>query len=430
MPFARRLATAKGLLREVDAGTIQLGSEEEHVGGEEDEGDDEDADEDGGGLVGVGLCLGDESVLEVGGDSGDVVACVVVGLVDDTSGSEWRLALSGTLVEAFAHLDDKVLVLVVVSVVVLVDVLWLHAVEAVHGDEAGAGEWEVVSGELAVGVGSSVSIGEDGALVVGEHTKVDGTSVLCAVWSDEVLDLLFLVELTVVVVVVIFLELGLLALDVLAHLELLLLLLFVVLVWVVLGADVLDAVGDEAVVLADVAVEVIALAIIVLAVALVVGGVLAQLLVVLLHALEVGLEEAVHVDDVVSVSGVASSGVLDGAGVRWAQAEADEALALDANILLAVGLLVPLVDVEAALELDGEVSDPGEVDLLVVGVLETTGLAHEGLSDLGFGLEGVDLDWLHWGGGSGGGRDGHGEDGKEELHLCCSGLVFVFFGFV
>ena len=100
--------------------------------------------------------------------------------------------------------------------------------------------------------------------------------------------------------------------------------------------------------------------VVVLPVALVVAFLLVDLALVLpllLDALEVGREEGVHVHDVVAVSGVAAGAGLVLAGVGGTEAEADEPLGRHADVLVAVGVSVPLGDFVTSLEFQGVVGN-------------------------------------------------------------------------
>lgn len=270
-----------------------------------------------------------------------------------------------------------------------------------------------------------VVLNKVGAELIGEDTHVDLAALVGAVGTHEVLGLLLgLIELTalVVVLVVLVVVVGVLVeLDLGAREHIFDLGLFVVILVLVL---VVGLVG----VLLDAVVHVVVHEAVVLAVLLVVGILAAAIGIrVVLAELElvlpVGCEEGVHVDDVVTVGAVAAAGVLIGARAGGAEAEANEALGLDLGLVLAVGILVPLGDVVAALELDGVVGDPGELDFLVLVVLvllfELTSLGEDAHAELGVGLDGAGGDVLAGDGdllgrsNGKGGRDG----GESELHL-------------
>ena len=370
---------AANLLGKVDLGAIELGLEVVNVSAEEDEGYGEDANEDGGGLSLGGGSLNDDAILSHNLDALDVVAGVLVG-VTDVLVVELGLALTGVGVNRLPGLLDLIGVIVVV-LVVLVLLLVLLGGDALHVHEGLGGIGELVAaGHLIVEV--VVILNEVGAELIGEDTHEDLAALIGAVGPHEVLDLLLgLLELTavaVVAVVVLPVVVGVLVEVDLAALEHLLdlgLLIAIVLLVLVLG---LVGVLVDAVVHAGVNKAVVLAVLLVVGVLAVAGG-LGVDLAVLELVLSVGLEEGVHVDDVVTVGAVAAAGVLVGARGGGAEAEADEALGLDEGLVLSVGLLVPLGDVVASLELDGVVGDPGELDLLVLVLVllllvELTGL--------------------------------------------------------
>ena len=413
---------AANLLGKVDLGAIELGLEVVNVSAEKDEGYGEDANEDGGGLALGGGSLDDDAILSHNLDALDVVAGVLVG-VTDVLVVELGLALSGVGVNSLPGLLDLIGVIVVV-VVVLVLLLVLLGGDALHVHERLGGVGKLVTaGHLVVEV--AVILNKVGAELIGEDTHEDLATLVGAVGAHEVLDLLLgLLELTavaVVAVVVLPVVVGVLVEVDLAALEHLLdlgLLIAIVLLVLVLG---LVGVLVDAVVHAGVH-EAVVLAVVLVVGVLAVAGGLGVDLAVLELVLPVGLEEGVHVDDVVTVGAVAAAGVLVGARGGGAQAEADEALGLDEGLVLAVGLLVPLGDVVASLELDGVVGDPGELDLLVlvlVLLVELTGLGEDAVTELGVGLDGAGGDVLAGDGdllGRGNGEGGR-ESGESELHL-------------
>lgn len=421
---------AANLLGKVDLGAIELGLEVVNVSAEKDEGYGEDANEDGGGLALGGGSLNDDAVLSHNLDALDVVACVLVG-VTDVLVVELGLALSGVGVNHLPGLLDLISVPVVVAVVLIL-LLVLLGGDAIHVHEGLRGVGELVAaGHLVVEVG--VVLNKVGAELIGEDTHEDLAALVGAVGAHEVLDLLLcLLELSLVaivavvaivvlpVVVGVLVEVDLAALEHLLDLDLLIAIVLLVLVLGLVGVLV------DAVVHASVNIAVISAVLLVVGVLTVAGG-LGVDLAVLELVLPVGLEEGVHVDDVVAVVAAAAAGVLVGARGGGAEAEADEALGLDEGLVLSIGLLVPLGDVVASLELDGVVGDPGELHLLVLVLLlllvELTGLGEDAVAELGVGLDGAGGNVLAGNGdllGRGNGEGGR-ESGESELHLlyCC-----------
>mmetsp|Transcript_1774 Transcript_1774/g.3938 ORF Transcript_1774/g.3938 Transcript_1774/m.3938 type:complete len:375 (+) Transcript_1774:916-2040(+) len=309
-----------------------------------------------------------------------------------------------------------------VVVVVVVGVLRFLAGHALGPDHGGVGVREGLAvGQGREGLASAVLVGELGAGLLREESEVDVPSVLGTVGADEVFDLLLLLQPSVVIV----LELVIAALGHFLEFPFLLLFLLVVVVGVAVDA-VLHALAHVAVVFADFLVEVITLVLAVADTVAVFLLVLAGVFLILLNGLEVRREVIVHADDVVSVSLAAPSGTLHGASVRGTQTESHETLGGNAHVLIAIGLLVPLLGVVTSLEFEGHVGDPGVVDLLVV--VEATGLGHDLLSDLGGGrygglgdgvggqFAGSDLRLDLFAGAGGGEADGGREDGERELH--------------
>ena len=412
------IRNAANLLGKVDLGAVELGLEVVNVSAEEDEGYGEDANENGGGLALGGGSLDDDSILSHNLDALDVVAGVLVGVV---LVAEPGLALAGGRVDSLPGLLDLIGILVVV-LVVLVLLLVLLGGNALHVNKGlGRVGKLVAAGHLVVEF--VVVLNKVGAVLIGEDTHVDLAALVGAVGTHEVLGLLLgLLELTALVVVLVVLvvvvgvlvELDLGAREHIFDLGLFVVVLLVLVLVVGLVGVLLDAVVHagvhEAVVLA------VLLIVGILAAALGIRVVLAVLELVL----PVGAEEGVHVDDVVTVGAVAAAGVLVGARAGGAEAEANEALGLDLGLVLVVGILVPLGDVVAALELDGVVGDPGVLDFLVLVVLvELTSLGEDAHAELGFGLDGAGGDVLAGDGdllgrsNGKGGRDG----GESELHL-------------
>ena len=292
---------ATDLIGKVDGCSVELGLQVVDVGSQENEGNHEDANEDGGGLVGLGSNLGDDTILADNLDSSNVVAGVLVGLVNVSRGSKSGFALSGSLVDLFAHLNNFVFVIGIISFVVVFSRFFTR--HAVHGDQTVVRVGEASSSHVAVSRRTSVVVGEGSACVIGEKTKVDSSTLFSAVGSHVVFNLL-LFKLTVVLV-----EIGLLTLNGILEVELLfLLILTIFFVGVSVGTDILNSVGNVTVVLADIGIEIVSLVVVVIAVTDHFLGVLAPVLIVVIDGIKVGLQEGVHVDDVVTVSFLAATG--------------------------------------------------------------------------------------------------------------------------
>mmetsp|Transcript_29492 Transcript_29492/g.53496 ORF Transcript_29492/g.53496 Transcript_29492/m.53496 type:complete len:472 (-) Transcript_29492:79-1494(-) len=412
------------LLRDkVDLGTVELGLEVVRIPAEKNEGGSKKPNEDGGSGVLGSRSTDDDSVLAHDLDALHEVAPVVVGVLNVKS----VLALAGGLVKLLAALLDLVRILLAVVAVVVVLIGRFLAGHALGSDHGGIGVRKALARhERIVGGTAAVIIGELGAGLLGEDAQVNAGSGVGAVSANVVRDLLLVLLEPTLLAVFVVLHLELAALGHLAEFHLLLLFLFVVVVGVVVDA-VLHALGHVAVVLADLLVEAIVGVLPVADAVTVLLLVLAGVLLVLLDGLEVSLEVGIHVDDIVSVSGVASPGTLHGARVRGTKAEPDQTLGGNAHVLLVVGLVIPGLGVVASLELEGHVGDPGVIDLVVVGVFETTGGGHELSAHLGGGADGgfggdvvlLDLPAHLLGGGE---AEGGGEDGKSKLHggyFCC-----------
>jgi hypothetical protein len=103
-----------------------------------------------------------------------------------------------------------------------------------------------------------------------------------------------------------------------------------------------------------------------------------NIVLVFFNGLQVGSNKRVHVDDVISVLGGAPSGFGRAARVRCAETKANEALRLDAHVILVLCIGVPLADVMTALELDRV---PREKAIVDIGIsVESTSLGEETLA--------------------------------------------------
>jgi hypothetical protein len=403
---------ATALLGQVDRCTIKLGLEVVHVGGEENKGNDKDTNEDRGGLVGGGRSLNDGAVLADNLDSLHVGTGVVIGVLGD-AGESSRLALSGLGVDLFAGFNNLIGVVGIVSVVV--PFFRLLARDAVQVDEAGVAVGKLLSvGKVLEHLLATVFVSKGGALVVGEHTEEDLSSLRGTVGSKEVLNLLLL-ELTTSVV-----EVVLATLHVILEIEVFFLLL-VVSVGVLNITLVSNALINQTIVDAVVLVKTTA-AVILVAVAAHFLHVLTTVFPVAGTGFEEYIKEYIQVDDVVAVPAVASTGVGRTAFVRGTEAESSKTLGLNTNILFAVGLFVPLRDVVTSLELDGVSSNPGVVNLVIF--FDTTSILHDLVSKRRVGLDSVTkVDLLgrplvvaenrHGGRGR-----SQGHESEKELHDC------------
>mmetsp|Transcript_3914 Transcript_3914/g.9486 ORF Transcript_3914/g.9486 Transcript_3914/m.9486 type:complete len:436 (+) Transcript_3914:4417-5724(+) len=349
----------------IDLGPSQLRSEVVDVSCQKDGGGQEEADEDGRSL---GLVCGgcsDDTVLTDDLDTADVTTCRLVGVVDTHLG----LALSSDLVDVLACLADF-------SVGTA-----RHTVEV----DDGLGRVRQLDAVVLHLEDLFTLVGEDGTCVVHEDTDVDLSTLLGAVGTDVVLD--------VVVVVVVVSVVGELAAAV-----------------VVVLHGLARHEGREV----DVAVSVVGE----LTLSVVVH-------VVLLHLVQVRLEVCFHVDDVVTVVGRASEACSTRlARVGGAHAETNKALGLDADILLIFGILVPLLDVVTSLELHAVSREEGDIDIVpvevlvvvavvvVVVVVQLTGVLHQGFRGHDIAVVGVDDGF-----GTGTCEEGsQGEDGNTRKH--------------
>jgi len=136
---------------------------------------------------------------------------------------------------------------------------------------------------------------------------------------------------------------------------------------------------------------VVIIAIIVVAGTLVIHGVFAVVFSILLDRFKVGIEVGVHVDDVVAIPLLAAVGTLGRAGVGGAEAEADEGQVGHADVVFAVGILVPLGEVVTSLEFEGVVGDPGVVDFTILSLEDTIDAAGAGEDLLSEGGVGGDV---------------------------------------
>jgi hypothetical protein len=264
---------------------------------------------------------------------------------------------------------------------------------------------------------ATIFVSKDGALVIGEKTKVDASAVVRAVRSHEVLDLFSVVVVVVIVVAILVLNLGFSTLHPVGKVKGFLLSLIVV-VRILVDARVRVESFDSAEVVPEAHILVkttSAVVVVLLAIAVsLVLVVLAHPLVVFLLGRKVSIEEDIHVENVFAVSTGAPTGVFRGARVGRAKTEANKTLGLDANILFAIGFFVPLGNLVASLELDGVVGDPSIVNLTLI---QTTSMLHNLVSKRRIDLNVLELNSLA-GCLDGLSRDrGHkGSESNKELH--------------
>jgi hypothetical protein len=402
------------LLRKIHPGTVQLRLEVIHISSNKHKRAREQSNKDRCRSIQTSRTTDNSTILAHNLDSLHEVTCVVVGVLD-VRVREVGLALSRVGIKLLAHLLDLVGICLIIGIVlvlaVLVDFLGFLARQALGSNQGGVGVRKSRASEGSVGGGACISIGELGACLFGEKTKVDATTVLRAV-GTKVVGSLGVLELTTVVVV---LDLELSALSHLTHFLFLILVSVVVVAIVLLIGVLVNAVfhtlAHVAIILAVFRVEVIALVLAIAGTVTVVLLVLAIVFLILLDSLEVCLKIVFHTNDVVSISSTASGGILHGARRAGTEAEAHKTLSADLDVLVAVGLTVPSLGVVASLELEAHVGNPG-VGNLFIGILEATGFREDVLANSGGGGDGG------FGGDLRGGREaeGGGEDGGGELH--------------
>ncbi len=281
----------------VDSCTSKLRSEVVNVSGQE-KGSGEEKSSGDGGSGGLSRSGGsDDTIVSDDLDSFDVSARRFVGVVDVHLG----FALSGDSVKGVAQ---------------FVDFAISSAALATNVDNGRLG---VRQGHAVVKHLEDIStvFGSDGACIVAENTKADFSSLFGAVRSNIVRDILVVVVVvaTVVVVVVQLSEFTRTLAFIIAHLQL--------------------SAGDVIIEVDVVTREVTATVVHVL----------------VLHLGQVSSNVSFHVDKVVSVVGVASLSRGGSAGVRWAHAVSDKALGQDLDVILVLDIVVPLLNVVAALEL-------------------------------------------------------------------------------
>jgi hypothetical protein len=290
------------------------GSEVVHVSSQQDSDGEEGSNGNCGGLGLRGGRCSDDSVLSDDLDSLDVRAGGFVGVVD----VHLALALSGNLVNVTAELADSAVV---------------ATAGAGHGNHGVLGVRKTLDGVLR--------LGEAGARIVSEQTKTDFSTLVGAVGTHVVRDVLIAVVPVITLVV----------LEVTAHVEL---------SARHVGAHVVAVVVAVVVALKGTA-----------SVGRVVGS-------------QVGL----HVHDVVSVVRGAATQVA-AALSGGAESEAGQALGHDADIVLIRGVLVPLLNVVASLELDAVCREEASVGavvtiiFVVVPVVQFTGVVHQVASSVG-----------------------------------------------
>jgi hypothetical protein len=301
-----------------------------------------------------------------------------------------------------ANLGDlDLLILVVIVVVVIFVLVDLQTGFALGSNDGLLGVRKRESSPGLECFGSDGIVFNRGrASVISKHTKVDGSSLLRAVGSNEVLDLV-LFELTVVTV-----PLELSALHVLLGLEFLVHHIFHVLV--ALRHASIDNALVQALLLIPAIISISFAVTVVL-------GVLSTLFLGGLHlGFIVSLQVSLHVDNVVSIVRRATTSITGRASITGAKAESNKALLVKTDIFIAIGFIVPLNKVVASLELKRVVSDPLHLLFFNFVFFQTTSLGKELLSDLVAGLQGVtNIDGL--GANSGNSRK---EYGGGELHGC------------
>lgn len=356
--------------------------------------------------TGAGGASVDDTVLTDDADSFHVSAGIVVGVVDHATG-ELGFALSGSRVHLFAALADLIGILLVVLIIVVV--VLFETRHAGFSNDGLALVREIKASKTLEG-----NFGEFRTGVISKETHVDRSSLLGAVRSYIVLSffLFAFIEATAALVIVLEIELG--AAHVVLNIELFASL-FVIGIRVVVNAF-FHASIDIAVVLAVLCVEVITLLVIIATVTDVVHLVLALVFDLLTLGLKVRLHKGVHIDNVVAVS-LGATGSLGGrAGILGAETETDKTGGGDLDIFSLLGIVVPLLDVVASLELDSVTSDPRGVELAVVVLFDTTSLRQEVLAE-----DRVGRDFRH----SRSDREESGKSKEGKLHHRggCTGLT-------
>lgn len=309
----------------VDSCTSKLCSEVVNVSGQENGGSEEKSSGDGGS---GGLSCGggsDDTIVSDDLDSFDVRAGRLVRVVDLHLG----FALSGGSVKSFAH---------------FVDFAVSSAAQASNVDNGGlgVGQRHTVVDHLE-DFFTLVSL--DGACVVTENTKADFSSLVGTVRSDVVLG--FLVVVVVVAVSVVVLEFTRTLAFFIVHLQ--------------------CTASDQIVEVHVVASKITA----------------AVVHVLVLHLLHVSSDVSLHVNKVVSVVGVASLGVSRSTRVGRAHAVSDKALGHDLDVVFTFGVVVPLLDVVASLELNTVSGNVAGVDVIPVDFVVVTLVGGSVLSVLG-----------------------------------------------
>jgi len=303
---------------------IDIGTKQHGDGGEQ-------ANYDGSSLTLLGLARSNYAILSYDLDSLNVRTSRLDGVVNTHLG----LALARHSVHCLAHLGN------IIGIVVVLIILPLLAANTRVGYQILV---TVRQFESRHGVKSTITqAGKGGAGIIGKQTQMNCPTLLSTVRPNVVL--IGIATIIVIVVVGIVLELTfaiggaipLSALSIIHNIE-----------RVIVGlVAVTHAVSGHAALLAGVIISTVA--------ALVVADLLVDLALILphfFHTLEVGLEEGTHVDDVVTVAVGAADGFIVEAAVGGTETESNETLGGDADVVLAVGLVVPLGDVMAALEFD------------------------------------------------------------------------------
>jgi hypothetical protein len=309
VPLQRSILGASG---KVDSCAAKLCSEVVHVTRQEKGSREEKSGHDSSGS---GLSCGrssDDTILSDDLDSFNVRACRLVGVVDIHLG----FTLSRDFVKSVAHFVD------------------FTVSSTAYASKVDNGLLGVREGHTAVDhlEHFGTIIGGHGACIIVEDTKTDLSTLFRAVWSNIVGNV---ISVVVVVVTVVLVKFTCTLAFVVVHVHL--------------------SAGD-----------------IVIEVHVVVGKVTtASVVLIVVHVLRlhlghVRLDVSFHINEVVSVVGVATSGSGARARIGRAPAESNKALSRDLDIIFAISIVVPLLDVGASLELHAVSCDVAVVNVVPV----------------------------------------------------------------
>mmetsp|Transcript_16654 Transcript_16654/g.25157 ORF Transcript_16654/g.25157 Transcript_16654/m.25157 type:complete len:301 (-) Transcript_16654:408-1310(-) len=295
------LPNLTNLFRKVDGCTIKLGAKVKYICCKENKCDNKNTNEDGCGFVGSSIRGVNNTVTANNLDTFHVVTSVLIRIVNSKS----RLTFSSLCVTLFTEFNYLIFISFV-SVVILVFLnrfLTRHALESNYRFFGFIRVRKNLSRQSIENRRSTSTIfsGEVSTSIICKETKVNISSIVSTVWTQEVFNffLLFL-KFTFILV---FWSIPTLTLHVFCEFELFLVFL-VVFIWILVSTNVFLSILSVAVIQAFLLIEVITLLvpIIVIACTYVFFQVLTVPLILLFNSFHVCLKIFIHVKNIVSIS--------------------------------------------------------------------------------------------------------------------------------